>query len=227
MTGLIVARDRYDPKRRVRFSTFANYWITARILRLLNRYCSTIHVTHSASATYHDLVKRIGGSGDMVEDLLVKVQAQYRDGEISYADYKKFIGVLRAKSPESHNHISLENEYQLYEGGSVPSDSDTRSLEILKHTTQEPSTEQALSMKDTIDTVIAFLTKDEAKLLKMYYGLDGFERHTYEALAEKIGCTRQWAHKTHNKILKKLKKYLDRMSRKDKIPIQEFLQDLK
>src|SRR6185369_4946802 len=107
--GLIIARDRFKPSKNVRFSTYANYWIRARILRHLDSTYSTMHVTYSASATYNQLLKKYGTFGDMITDLLAKVSADFSKGKISHRDYSKFIMVLEAKAPLSHTHISLNS----------------------------------------------------------------------------------------------------------------------
>jgi RNA polymerase sigma factor (sigma-70 family) len=50
------------------------------------------------------------------------------------------------------------------------------------------------------------LTETQRKVLEMRFGLNGFSEKTYEEIGEAFGFTKQWAHNTEKKALKKLRK---------------------
>src|SRR5665213_1184798 len=58
--GLIIARRKFKSNMGAKFSTYANFWIKAKVMRLLDRHYSTIHVTYSATAEYNKIVKKYG-----------------------------------------------------------------------------------------------------------------------------------------------------------------------
>lgn len=228
--GLILARDRFNPKKNVRFSTYANYWIRAKILRHLDATTSTMHVTFSASATYTQLLKKYGNFGDMISDLIKKISDLYGKGKISYRDYKKFIGVLEAKAPISHIHISLsginpnaiDNTQGLFGSDTNPELADSRLGDKLKTIDQ---VEYLLSKRSVILRLLDGLPEQEQRLVKLYYGLDGAEPHTYHELSKVFKCSKQRAHQWHKKITEKLRERLKRICLEDKIDAKELLSE--
>ena len=224
--GLIMARDRFKPSKNVRFSTYANYWIRAKILRHLDATCSTMHVTYSASATYSQLVKRYGNIGDMITDLIKKVELDYQRGKISDRDYRKFITVLEAKAPSTHTHISLNAPHINHNDMATPSEetpyNDPSFGDKLKTIDQ---IEHLLSRKSIISKILDELPEQEQLLIKMYYGLDGYQPHTYHELSKKFKCSKQRAHQWNKRITDKLRDRLKRMCLEDKMEIKELLSE--
>lgn len=226
--GLIIAYSRFNPKRNVRFSTYANYWIEAKIRRFLDRHSSTMHVTYSASAIYNNLVKRYGNGRDgTTQDMITRVQADYASGDLSYRDYIRFISILLAKSPERHNHLAIDMP-TVVSGSSgdmtVTTDSSPLAAAIHKATACHPETERDLSQKSLIDGMLNKLDKEEQDIVIMYYGLRGSPSHTYEKLADKMKCSKQRIHQQHKKIVNKLRLYLKEIGLSDKIDPREFLE---
>jgi RNA polymerase primary sigma factor len=226
IVGLIIARNKFKPSKGARFSTYANYWIRAKILRLLDRYSSTIHVTFSASATYSKLVKKYGTIGDIIEDLLDKIQLDYNKGRISGRDYRKFIDILHAKSPDNYNHISIDDALDSANTEhSRALDSDSRSLgmDILKHLEQVNNAEDLLCQRALIRRLIDALEPDERKLVIMYYGLDGKDSHTYNELSKVFKCSKQRVHQWHKRITAKLRANLKDICLKDRVDLKEMV----
>ena len=226
--GLIMARDRFKPSKNVRFSTYANYWIRAKILRHLDATCSTMHVTYSASATYSQLVKRYGTIGDMITDLIKKVELDWQRGKISERDYHKFTTVLEAKAPSAHTHISL-NATTKFNGEGENSESNLEVIDTISGISDKLKTvdriEQLLSRKSVIAKILDELPEQEQLLIKMYYGLDGYQPHTYHELSKKFKCSKQRAHQWNKRITDKLKDRLKRMCLEDSMELTELLSE--
>jgi len=226
--GLIIAHSKYNCNRGTRFSTFANYWIEAKIRRLLDRHTSTIHVTYSASAIYNDLVKKYSSGRDGTTlDMIKKVQSEYAEDKLSYRNYCRYIAILLARSPEHYNHISMDMP-QVYpsSGGdfTVQGDSSSVSKEIQKATSAECGIEVEISQRTLIEKMLDKLDKEAQTIVIMYYGLRGNPSHTYEELAAKMKCSKQRIHQQHKKIIAKLRIYLKEVGVSDSINPKEFLE---
>jgi RNA polymerase primary sigma factor len=224
--GLIIARDRFKPSKNVRFSTYANYWIRAKILRHLDSSYSTMHITYSASATYSQLLKRYGTFGDMITDLIKKVSNDYATNKISYRDFQKFIMVLEAKAPLSHTHISLDKMSTSGDAepfaGHGETTIDSRFGDKLKTVDK---IEQILSKKSVINKMLDNLSEQEQKLIKMYYGLDSYEPHTYHELSKEFNCSKQRAHQWHKRITDRLRERIKQMCLDDSLAFTELLSE--
>jgi DNA-directed RNA polymerase specialized sigma subunit len=188
-----------------------------------------MHVTYSASATYSELLKKYGTFGDMISDLIKKVSSDFSKGKISHRDYQKFVMVLEAKAPLSHTHISLSSLPSGDMDNSVAglgagSDNalDTRLGDKLKTIDR---IEHLLGRKSIIVKLLEDLPELECRLIKMYYGLDGFEPHTYHELSKQFKCSKQRAHQWHKRITDKLRDRLKRMCLEDKMEIKELLSE--
>lgn len=228
--GLIMARDRFKPSKNVRFSTYANYWIRAKILRHLDSTYSTMHVTYSASATYSELLKKYGSFGDMISDLIRKVSNDFSKGKISYRDYQKFVMVLEAKAPLSHTHISLDAVIPgLYnvgqQSGSEENHDNVQDNRLGDKLKTIEKIEHLLGRKSMVGKLLDELPEQEQRLIKMYYGLDGYEPHTYHELSKSFKCSKQRAHQWHKRITDKMRERLKRMCLEDNMQVKELLSE--
>jgi len=224
--GLILAHDRYNPAVGTKFSTFANYWIEAKIRRLLDRHASTMHITYSASAMYNKLVKKYSSGRDGTTlDMIKAVQEDYASGSLEYRDYIRFISVLLAKSPEHYNHIPIDMSRANDMKGDIPVPADSlRLAEQTSHMSQKPSVEVELGLKNIVEKMLDRLDKDEQDIVIMYYGIGDTPPHTYERLAAKLKCSRQRIHQQHKKIIAKLRIFLKEIGTRDNISPREFLE---
>lgn len=230
--GLMIAKRKYDPTKGARFSTYANYWIRAKIIRLLQRHYSTIHVTYSASAEYDKLIKKYGSAGGVrghgfqsLEELIDKVTVDYRKGKITEANYKKYVDILQARSPLNYTHISLDvliDEEDTHKG------MDNRKLgfDLSKRLAPVDNIEQILSRKSVVAKLFEDLEPDEARLIKLYHGLEDGKERTYKELAEIFKCSKQKAHQWYQRIIKKMRtKLKDEICYEDEIDPKELFSE--
>lgn len=224
--GLMTAYDRFKPRKGFQFSTYATYWIKARILRLLSRFYSTIHVTYSAGAIYDKLLNKYnkdkkGNYKQDVElavtDIINRLTEDYSAGKIKYADYIKFINVLEAKQPLSFTHVPLNingsdftnSEYTSSamntfseHSESIASSHVSEKLQYVEHI------EQILGQKSILSKLLEELTEKENKFIVSYYGLNGVKASTYAILSKQLDIPKLQMHKYHEDILNKLKKLI-------------------
>lgn len=221
-----------------KFSTYANFWIKAKVMRLLDRHYSTIHVTYSATAEYNKIVKKYGSINGVrgslyqsMEELIDKITVEYHKNKLSEDDFKKFVDILQARSPMNYTHVSLDAIY------SPTSDDGDRhqhlagmddrgaGLTLSKKFQTVESIDKILSRQSTSNKLLNILTPDEVRLVKLYFGYDG-PPHTYKELARVFKCSKQKAHQWLQKVLKKMKEYAkESICYEDGIDFKELLSD--
>lgn len=230
--GLMTAYEKYK-KSKARFSTYATFWIKARILRLLSRFYSTIHVTYSAGAIYDKLLKKYGKSykkrsGQLevqTTDLIKEISTDYSNNKISHSDYIKFLGVLEARQPLGFTHLSIDsNGREHMNSNTFDSNNWIHSIGH-QHTEISDDTlhpvaeklqyidniEQILGQKSLLTKLLEELTVKEKQLVTMFYGLDGTKVANYGQIAKQINISKLQIKEMHNKIIKKLKDNLKEM----------------
>jgi RNA polymerase sigma factor (sigma-70 family) len=212
--GLIEAQKRFDPNRKIKFSTYANYWIVAYIKRALDKSSSTIHVTYSATASYNALLRKYGIEGNSTTtDIMKRITLDYSKGKINYRNYVKMIAVLMAKSPSSYNHVSLQD--------SEWSSESPHPLHVNLKT--EDTAAKLLVQQSFIQKILDKLTPQERKLVILYYGLDGKPVTTYSELAKKLGCSRQKLYQMREKTIHKMRDKLQAMYPNKEIDLSVLL----
>lgn len=230
--GLIIARRKFRPNKGARFSTYANYWIRAKIMRLLDRHYSTIHVTYSASAEYNKIIKKYGSINNFrgslyqtMDELIDKLGVEYRKGKISEADYKKFIDILQARSPLNFTHISLDVLSSNNDDMHTSQDNRKIGLDVSKKFHIVGSIDQVLSRKSITNRLLEILEPEELRLIKLYHGIDGNKEHTYKEIADIFKCSKQKAHQWYKRIIKKLRGRLKDICHDDNIEPKEMISE--
>jgi RNA polymerase sigma factor (sigma-70 family) len=226
--GLIIARDYFDPKRKVHFSTYANFWIEARIRRLLSSQYNTIHVTHTADVVYRELCKRFGNKDTFTADFAKRLYREYTRGKITYEDYHKFIAVLNAKSSIESRYIPIDQLHPNEDGGMDISTDSTQLGEKISASSVLTNAETdvlILERKSLVEKLLSTLDKKDAELLARYYGLCGYKPHTFEKLSKIFHRSKQSLHQCAKQLERKLKTRARLMFEDDKLDGKEVLEE--
>ena len=83
----------------------------------------------------------------------------------------------------------------------------TRLMDVLEDYVEvKPDTElMDQSLKDEINHILNCLTKREAQILNMYYGLNGYKSHTLEEIGMEFKLTRERIRQIKERVLNKLR----------------------
>jgi RNA polymerase primary sigma factor len=189
--GLIRAAHKFDETKGIKFISYAVWWIRQAILQALAEQSRIVRVPLNRAGTLHRIGKR---SSTLLQELgrepTVEEIAEGMD--ISREEVAKTLSI-------SQSHLSLD--------APLTPGEDNKLLDYIPDT-QNPGPddetfERALS--DSIDEVLETLKEREAKILRLYFGLEGKEPMTLEEIGGMMGITRERVRQIKEKALARLR----------------------
>ena len=190
--GLMTAARRFDGSKGFKFISYAVWWIRqailqalaeqSRIVRLpLNRIGELTKVNKFLTR----LEQRLGRAPE-VEEIAAELKANPDDMEM----------VLRlAQRPVSLETPCDEQEPDRRLGDLLPDETLRAFDEVLSEG----------NLREEIRAAMGALPRGEARVLRMYYGLDGQEPMTLEEIGKYVGRTRERVRQIKEKALQKLR----------------------
>ncbi|UCG86317.1 MAG: sigma-70 family RNA polymerase sigma factor [Gemmatimonadota bacterium] len=189
--GLIRAAHKFDETKGIKFISYAVWWIRQAILQALAEQSRIVRVPLNRAGTLHRIGKR---SSSLLQELgrepTVEEIAEGMD--ISREEVAKTLSI-------SQSHLSLD--------APLTPGEDNKLLDYIPDT-QNPGPddetfERALS--ESIDEVLETLKEREAKILRLYFGLEGKEPMTLEEIGGMMGITRERVRQIKEKALARLR----------------------
>ncbi|QQO09315.1 sigma-70 family RNA polymerase sigma factor [Breznakiella homolactica] len=188
--GLIHAAQKYDHAKKVRFSTYANWWIKQSISRALSNKRRVIRLPYRK------------------EEILRKIQKTYHSlsqtlmHQPSTEEISAEIGIPVSEIDQilsmTNGLVSLEMDLGDEDAGSL--------MEVYEDYTYSP--ERALMKKSARDDTMRFLSglKERERRILMYrFQLNGHERHTLKKIGDKMGISPETVRQIEMKALRKMK----------------------
>ncbi|GGQ96405.1 RNA polymerase sigma factor RpoD [Deinococcus ruber] len=205
--GLIRAVEKFEYRRRYKFSTYATWWIRQAINRAIADQARTIRIPVHMVETINKLTRT------------TRLLQQELSREASYAEIAEAMGPGwdAAKVEEvqkvSQEPVSLEtpvgDEKDSFYGDFIPDDNLDSPVDNAARTLLSEELEKALSK----------LSEREAQVLKFRKGLIDGREHTLEEVGQHFSVTRERIRQIENKALRKLK-YHESRTRK----LRDFLE---
>jgi len=190
--GLMIAAKRFDGTKGFKFISYAVWWIRQSILQALAEQSRVVRLPLNrigeltrVNKTFNKLEQRLGRppeSEEVAEEL-----------EINTSDMELLNRL--AQRPVSMEMPCDDSEPDRCFGDLLPDENVPCSDELL-------SDEQ---LKGEIERAMHTLTEGEARVLRMYYGLDGHESMTLEEIGSYVGRTRERVRQIKEKALSKLR----------------------
>ncbi len=190
--GLIIAAKRFDGSKGFKFISYAVWWIRQAILQALAEQSRIVRLPLNrigeltrVNKVLTKLEQRLGRPPEL-EEIAAELETDPGDMDL----------LLRlAQRP-----VSLE----------MPCDDSEqdRCLDDLLPDESLPASDDVLSeeeLKGEIKRAMHALTEGEARVLRMYYGLDGHEPMTLEEIGAYVGRTRERVRQIKEKALQKLR----------------------
>jgi RNA polymerase primary sigma factor len=175
--GLMTAAHKFDPDQGVKVISYAVWWIRQAILAALARQGRTVRVPLNRTADLSRVIK----ASALLRDKLGR--------EATPAEISQLTGI----SPEIVQALAALNTSDVRLDATVGQDSDRAMIERFS-LEEMPSTEAQVI--DTfrhaeLQRALETLPPRDAKILRLYFGLEGDREHTLDEIGKMLGVTRE------------------------------------
>jgi RNA polymerase primary sigma factor len=189
--GLLTAARKFDPDQGVKFISYAVWWIRQSILAALARHGRTVRVPLNRTADLSRITRT-------AETLRQELRREPTPEEIA-ANLDLSVDVVRALAALNTADVRLD----------APLDPDGERSLIDRFIADEQSDpeEQAMDrfLAEQIDLALRTLPARDAKVLRLYFGLEGGREHTLEEIGGLLGVTRERVRQLRDRALKRLR----------------------
>lgn len=189
--GLIRAAHKFDETKGIKFISYAVWWIRQAILQALAEQSRIVRVPLNRAGTLHRITRRSSAlQQELGREPTAAEVAESMDIEVE--EVEKTLSI-------SQNHVSLD--------APLTPGEENRLLDYLPDT-QNPGPDAETferALTQSIEEVLGSLRDREAKILRMYFGLEGPEPMTLEEIGTKLGITRERVRQIKEKALSRLR----------------------
>ncbi|HXW98013.1 MAG TPA: RNA polymerase sigma factor RpoD/SigA [Gemmatimonadales bacterium] len=189
--GLLTAARKFDPDQGVKFISYAVWWIRQAILASLARQGRTVRVPLNRTADLSRIVRT-------AEALRQELRRQPTPEEIAHAT---------GLSLEVVQSLAALNTADVRLDAPLDPEGDRSLIERFIADDQADAEEEAMDrfLSEEIDTALNTLPARDAKVLRLYFGLDGGREHTLEEIGGMLGVTRERVRQLRDRALKRLR----------------------
>jgi RNA polymerase primary sigma factor len=189
--GLMTAARKFDPDQGVKFISYAVWWIRQSILASLARQGRTVRVPLNRTA---DLSRIVRSAETLRQDL----RREPTPEEIATAtglavDVVQSLAALNTSEVRLDAPLDPEGDRSLIERFIADDQGDTETQVMDKFLSEE------------IEHALRTLPPRDAKVLRLYFGLDGGREHTLEEIGGMLGVTRERVRQLRDRALKRLR----------------------
>ena len=189
--GLIRAAHKFDETKGIKFISYAVWWIRQAILQALAEQSRIVRVPLNRAGALHRIGKR---SAALLQELGREPTVEELADELDISEDE-----VRRTLALSQSHLSLD--------APLTPGEDNRLLDYLPDQfspgPDDETYDQALM--DTVEEALGTLKEREAKILRLYFGLDGQEPMTLEEIGTILGVTRERVRQIKEKALLRLR----------------------
>src|ERR1700694_938012 len=185
--GLIRAAHKFDETKGIKFISYAVWWIRQSILQALAEQSRIVRVPLNRAGTLHRIGKR---ASSLLQELgRQPTNLEISEGmDISEDEVAKTMMISQA-------HLSLD--------APLTPGEDNKLLDYLPDTTNPGPDDEIFehALTESIESVLATLKEREARILRLYFGLEGQEPMTLEEIGSQLGITRERVRQLKEKAL--------------------------
>jgi RNA polymerase primary sigma factor len=189
--GLLTAARKFDPDQGVKFISYAVWWIRQAILASLARQGRTVRVPLNRTADLSRIVRS-------AEALRQELRREPTPEEIA-ASVGLSVDVVQSLAALNTAEVRLD----------APLDPEGDRSLIDRFVADDHADTEAQAMdrflSDEVEQALKTLPPRDAKVLRLYFGLDGGREHTLEEIGGMLGVTRERVRQLRDRALKRLR----------------------
>ncbi|MGQ9632578.1 MAG: sigma-70 family RNA polymerase sigma factor [bacterium] len=189
--GLIKAARKFDPKRGIRFISYAVWWIRQSIMQAITEQSKTMRIPanranelYKIEKAFYDLSQDLGRepTSDEVADRL----------EITLKEVDRILRVTKGQ-------VSLESPIGKNDDGIL--------LDLIADDRNVPQDQgiQTEALREDLESALTSLPQREQRILRMRYGLDEEEPLTLDEIGRRMGLTKERVRQLERRAIKHLR----------------------
>ncbi len=188
--GLITAARKFDPDQGVKFISYAVWWIRQSILAAIARQGRSVRLPLNRAT---ELAR------------VVRVRAELRQ-QLDREPSSEEIAELAELTPATVDMLQTLNVAEVRLDAPVGEADDGQLGErfLVDEDSLEDSVEMLL-LKQHIADALRDLRPRDARVVRLYYGLQGEEEHTLEEIGQILGVTRERVRQLRDRALRELR----------------------
>lgn len=189
--GLIRAAHRFDETRGIKFISYAVWWIRQAILQALAEQSRVVRVPLNRASALHRIGKQRAsllqelGREPTVEEVAVELDLRQEEVEQTLN--------------LAQTHLSLD--------APVAPGQDARLMDLIPDNYAAPPDSETYdrALTRTIELALGTISEREARILRLYFGIDGEEPRTLEEIGTMLGITRERVRQIKERALGRLR----------------------
>ncbi|WP_161887830.1 sigma-70 family RNA polymerase sigma factor [Pontibacter russatus] len=189
--GLIKAAKRFDETRGFKFISYAVWWIRQSILQALAEQSRIVRLPLNRVGS----LNKISKSFSELEQKFEREPSPEEIAEVLELTTAEVVDTLKI----SGRHVSVDAPFVQGE--------ENRLLDVLENEDEE-SPDMGLmndSLRKEVQRALSTLTKREADVITLYFGLNGENSLTLEEIGEKFNLTRERVRQIKEKAIRRLR----------------------
>jgi RNA polymerase primary sigma factor len=189
--GLIRAAHKFDETKGIKFISYAVWWIRQAILQALAEQSRIVRVPLNRAGALHRIGKR---SAMLLQELGREPTVEELADELDISEDE-----VRRTLSLSQTHLSLD--------APLTPGEDNRLLDYLPDQFAPGPDDETYdrALLDTVEEALGTLKEREAKILRLYFGLESQEPMTLEEIGSVLGITRERVRQIKEKALLRLR----------------------
>ncbi len=189
--GLVTAARKFDPDQGVKFISYAVWWIRQAILAALANHGRSVRVPLNRAS---DLARIFRERERLKQEL-------GRDPTLEE------VAVAAKLKPEIVRQLQTLNSSEVRLDAPIGDSDDSYLVErfVLDEATEPEEDVEDRMLAEQIDRALDTLNPRDAKVVRLYFGLDGGETHTLEQIGNMLGVTRERVRQLRDRALKRLR----------------------
>jgi RNA polymerase primary sigma factor len=189
--GLIRAAHKFDETKGIKFISYAVWWIRQSILQALAEQSRIVRVPLNRAGELHRIGKRTSA---LQQELgRAPTASEIAEGmDLAVEDVERTMAI-------SQGHVSLD--------APVIAGEDARLSDYLADSGERAPDADTIAhaLTESIESCFKELREREAKILRLYFGLDSPEPMTLEEIGAMLGITRERVRQIKEKALQRLR----------------------